>query len=320
MAAARADFGELQDLVRRLRDGLARFDDHRATQYVDGGGHLSGYTRGRWEEARQWVNEARDVLRRHEASNDHQVGDARRALAHAADVVDAALDLAERIDVARSDLVRQVDDIVHRAQGVGATDVAATAGELSRRISRDPLEGAHERTLRSTQVDLAVAEASARLEECRSAAAAATKLVRRATKGIAGFTSPPLPDLASPARSLARLRAAAASHDPGSIPLHHRAERLMDDLARERARIRAVVKAAGEVLDRRDDLRGWMRALTRRALVLGVSTERRVGDAHRQLDGLLWSAGCDLDEAERLLIRLTRMLDRELAREEVPDA
>lgn len=313
MEAARADERDPQGLVRRLRQGLARLDDHRATQYADGGGRLSGDTRGRWEEAQQRVTEAREVLRRHERSHDRTVEEARRALAQAADVVDAALDLAERIDVARAHLVRQADDIVRRAEEVGATHVATTAGELSRHLSRDPLGGGHERVLRSTEVDLAVAELSARLDDCRSAAGAATKLVRRASKGIDGFGAPPLPDLAPFERSLARLCATAASEDPDARTLHRRAARLTHDLAQALAQIRAAMKAASEVLDRRDDLRGWLRVLTRRAAVLGMSTERHVADAHEHLDALLWSAGCDLDEVERLLIRLTRLLDPEEA-------
>lgn len=313
--------------MRRLRDTLARFDGHRATQYAAGGGPLSGVTRGKWEEALQQVKEARDILRRYGAPDGqrvhaHSVDEARRALAHAADQVDAALDVAGHIDVTRTNLVRRADDIADRAESVGAADVAATAKELSRVLISDPLGGGHQRALRTTELDLAIAEVSARLGECRSAAAEATKLVQRATKGIDGFASPPLPDLDAPARSLTQLRAAAAAaaatatNDEDADALRHRVERLTDELAEALARIRAVVKAAGEVLDRRDDLRGWLRALTRRATVLGVATEPHVDRALEQLDARLWSAGCDLDEAERLLVRLTRMLDRE----ETPDA
>jgi hypothetical protein len=310
MEAARPDDREPHDLVRRLRRALARFDDHRATQYADGGGHLSGDTRGRWEEVQQGVTRAREVLRRHERSDDRPDEDARRALAQAIDDVDAALDLAARIDVTRAGLVRRAEDVVDRANEIGATEVAEKAEELSDRVSRDPLGAAHERALRSTEVDLAIVELTTRLDECRSAAETAAELVRRATKGIDGFSSPPLPDLTPPARSLARLREAASEdHDPRD--LRDQATRLTDDLALALAQIRAVLKAAGEVLDRRDDLRGWLRALTRRAADLDLATDRHVAEAQQQLDELLWSAGCDLDEAERSLVRLTRMLDPE---------
>jgi hypothetical protein len=316
MEAARGDDREPHDLVRRLRRGLARFDDHRATQYAEGGGHLSGYTRGQWEEAQQQVEQAREVLRRHERSNDRPDEDARRALAQATDDVDAALDLAARIDTTRAGLVHRANDIVDRANGIGATEVAETAGELSDRASRDPLGGAHERDLRSTEVDLAVAELSARLDECRSAAATATELVEEATKDVDGFSSPPLPDLTPSARSLAQLRAAAASDDADPRDLRHEATLLTDDLALALTQILAVVKTAGEAVDRRNDLRGWLRVLTRRAAVLGLSTDRHVAQAREQLDVLVWSVGCDHDDVERLLVRLTRMLDPEGA----PDA
>jgi hypothetical protein len=304
--AAGADGGDLQDLVRRLRDRLARFDNHPATKYVDGGGHLSGYSLGRWEEARQRVEEARDVLRRYEAPNDRPVDEARRALAHAAVDVDAAIDQAGRI--VRADLGGRAADIADRAEEVGADELAARTRDLSDRI-RSSLEGSHAWNLRVTELELALAEVSVQ-------AAAAAKLVRRARKGIDGFSCPRLPDLAPLADALGRLRALAASEDPDVGTLRERAAELEDDLDRARTQIRAVLKAAGDVVDRRGDLRGWLRALTRRAHVLGASTERDVEAAHQQLDELLWSAGCDLDGAERLLVRLTRMLDRE----EAPDA
>ena len=310
MGAARPDDREHRDLVRRLRRALDRFERHRAKQYADGGGRLSKDTGKRWEEAQQGVTKAGEVLRRHERSDDRPDEAARHALDRAIKDVDAALDLAARIDIMRAGLVRRANDIADRANELGAGDVAKKAGELSDRASRDPLGDAHERDLCSIEVDLAVAELTARLDECRSAAVAATKLVRRATKGIDGFSCPPLPDLTPLASSLARLRE-AASEGPDARGLRHRATRLTDDLARAQTQIRAVVKAAGEVLDRRDHLRGWLRILTRRAAVLGLSTERHVADAHEQLDALLWSAGCDLDEVERLLVRLTRMLDPE---------
>ena len=107
---------------------------------------------------------------------------------------------------------------------------------------------------------------------------------------------PPLPSLAALAAGgqWARL---AAERDRGD-----------GELAAANARTADLSQAAVAAIDKRDELRGLLRAYKAKAARLGASEDPGLSAQHDQAHGLLWTAPCDLVAAEAAVVAYQRAI------------
>jgi hypothetical protein len=166
---------------------------------------------------------------------------------------------------------------------------------------------------RVTEADRVRREARQRIDALDAAAAAARAARRDAIaaceEAAARVTAlPPLPPEISPP-PLASLGALA---DAGQW------SRLAAELDRCRAELSAATgqtadlrAAASGAIDKRDELRGLLRAYKAKAARLGAAEDQALAARYEQARGLLWAAPCDLVAAEAAVTAYQRaILDR----------
>ena len=150
-----------------------------------------------------------------------------------------------------------------------------------------------------TRIDgLAAATAAARA--ARQDAAAAR---RDAATRVSAL--PPLPPEVS-APPLASLGALAA--DGQWSRLGTELDRCEADLAAAAAGTAEVRQAAAAAIDKRDELRGLLRAYKAKAARLGAAEDPDLAARHEQAHGLLWTAPCDLAAAEAAVAAYQRAI------------
>jgi len=153
-------------------------------------------------------------------------------------------------------------------------------------------------------------QASSRIDGL-AAAAAAARAARQdavaARRDAAARISvlPPLPPEIS-APPLASLGALAA--DGQWSRLGAELDRCEADLAAAAAGTAGVRQAAAAALDKRDELRGLLRAYKAKAARLGAAEDPDLAAKHEQAHGLLWTAPCDLAAAEAAVAAYQRAI------------
>jgi hypothetical protein len=145
---------------------------------------------------------------------------------------------------------------------------------------------------------LAAATASARAARQGAVAARGDAAVR-----ISAL--PPLPpEVAEP--PLASLGALAA--DGQWSRLAAELDRCEAELAAASAQTAGVRQAAADAIDKRDELRGLLRAYKAKAARLGAAEDPDLAARHDQAHGLLWTAPCDLATAEAAVAAYQRAI------------
>jgi hypothetical protein len=145
---------------------------------------------------------------------------------------------------------------------------------------------------------LAAATASARAARQGAVAARGDAAVR-----ISAL--PPLPpEVAEP--PLASLGALAADGQWGRLAAE--LDRCEAELAAASAQTAGVRQAAADAIDKRDELRGLLRAYKAKAARLGAAEDPDLAARHDQAHGLLWTAPCDLAAAEAAVAAYQRAI------------
>jgi hypothetical protein len=183
----------------------------------------------------------------------------------------------------------------------GSTDTAAAdrlrerAAALTARVAE--LDRVR-RQARQRIDGLAAATASARAARQGAVAARGDAAVR-----ISAL--PPLPpEVAEP--PLASLGALAA--DGQWSRLAAELDRCEAELAAASAQTAGVRQAAADAIDKRDELRGLLRAYKAKAARLGAAEDPGLAARHDQAHGLLWTAPCDLAAAEAAVAAYQRAI------------
>jgi hypothetical protein len=116
---------------------------------------------------------------------------------------------------------------------------------------------------------------------------------------------PPLPP--PPAEPpLSGLTALAAGGQWGRLAAE--LDRCTAELDRFAARTEEVRRLAAEAIDKRDELRGLLRAYKVKAARLGAAEDADLAGRHDQAHGLLWTAPCDLTAAEAAVAAYQRAI------------
>jgi hypothetical protein len=187
------------------------------------------------------------------------------------------------------------------ADGSGRADTAA-ADRVREQVA--------ELTPRITELDRLRQQARSRIDGL-AAAAAAARAARQdavaARQDAAARISvlPPLPPEIS-APPLASLGALAA--DGQWSRLGTELDRCEADLAAAAAGTAGVRQAAAAAIDKRDELRGLLRAYKAKAARLGAAEDPDLAAKHEQAHGLLWTAPCDLAAAEAAVAAYQRAI------------
>jgi hypothetical protein len=146
--------------------------------------------------------------------------------------------------------------------------------------------------------DLAAATAAARA--ARGDAVAARRDVAMRISAL-----PPLPpEIADP--PLASLGALAAAGQWSRLATE--LDRSEADLARSASQTADVRAAATDAIDKRDELRGLLRAYKAKAARLGAAEDSDLAARHDEAHGLLWTAPCDLAAAEAAVLAYQRAI------------
>jgi hypothetical protein len=219
-------------------------------------------------------------------------------------VRDAAAAVAAQRAAANADPLALWRPAAGGAAGEGSVDTSAAAGARDLVTALGP---------RVTEADRVRREARQRIDALDAAAAAARAARRDAIaaceEAAARVTAlPPLPPEISPP-PLASLGALA---DAGQW------SRLAAELDRCRAELSAATgqtadlrAAASGAIDKRDELRGLLRAYKAKAARLGAAEDQALAARYEQARGLLWAAPCDLVAAEAAVTAYQRaILDR----------
>ena len=165
-------------------------------------------------------------------------------------------------------------------------------------------------TPRIAELDRLRRQARHRIDDL-AAAAAAARAARQdavtARRDAAARISalPPLPpEIAEP--PLASLDALAA--DGQWSRLAAELDRCEADLAAAVAQTADVRQTAADAIDKRDELRGLLRAYKAKAARLGAAEDADLAAQHDQAYGLLWTAPCDLAAAEAAVAAYQRAI------------
>jgi len=155
-------------------------------------------------------------------------------------------------------------------------------------------------TPRIAELDRLRQQARRRIDDL-AAATAAARAARRdavaARQDVAARISalpPPPPEIAEP--PLASLGTLAASGQWSRLA--GELDRAEAELAAASAQTADVRQAAAAAIDKRDELRGLLRAYKAKAARLGAAEDPDLADRYEQAHGLLWTAPCDLTAAE----------------------
>ena len=85
-------------------------------------------------------------------------------------------------------------------------------------------------------------------------------------------------------------------------------DRCAADLATSAARTAELRQSAAAAIDKRDELRGLLRAYKAKAARLGAAEDADLARRHEQAHDLLWTAPCDLVAAEAAVTAYQRAI------------
>ena len=165
-------------------------------------------------------------------------------------------------------------------------------------------------TRRVTELDRVRQQARHRIDGLAAATAAARAarqdaVAARRDAAVRISVLPPLPpEIAEP--PLASLGALAA--DGPVAPAGAELDRCEAELAAARAQTADVRQAAADAIDKRDELRGLLRAYKAKAGRLGAAEDPDLAARHDRAHGLLWTAPCDLAAAEAAVAAYQRAI------------
>jgi hypothetical protein len=143
-------------------------------------------------------------------------------------------------------------------------------------------------------------QARRRIDDLAAAAAAARAARREAVAARQDMATrisalpPLLPEIADP--PLASLGALAAAGQWSRLAAE--LDRCEAELAGSTAQTTGVRAAAADAIDKRDELRGLLRAYKAKAARLGAAEDQDLAARYDEAHGLLWTAPCDLAAAE----------------------
>jgi len=146
--------------------------------------------------------------------------------------------------------------------------------------------------------ELTAAVAGARADRQEAVAA-----WREATARVSALPPPP-PDIGDP--PLAGLDALAARGQWGRLAAE--LERCEADLSASGARTAELRQAAAAAIDKRDELRGLLRAYKAKAARLGAAEDTSVAARYDEAHALLWTAPCDLTVAQAAVMTYQRAI------------
>jgi hypothetical protein len=185
--------------------------------------------------------------------------------------------------------------------GGGRTDTAAAARVRDQVAALAP---------RIAELDRLRRQASQRIDDLAAAVAAARGARRDALAArqdaavrISALPPPP-PEITEP--PLASLGGLAAGAQWSRLATE--LDRCEADLARSAAQTTAVRAAASDAVDKRDELRGLLRAYKAKAARLGAAEDPDLAARHEHAHGLLWTAPCDLTAAEAAVAAYQRAI------------
>ena len=191
----------------------------------------------------------------------------------------------------------------------GAAAGGAADGRADTAAADRLREQVAELTPRITELDRLRQQARNRIDGLAAAAAAARAARQDAVAARRDAAAritvlPPLPPEIS-APPLASLGALAA--DGQWSRLATELDRCEADLAAA-AGTAGVRQAAAAAIDKRDELRGLLRAYKAKAARLGAAEDQDLAAKHEQAHGLLWTAPCDLAVAEAAVAAYQRAI------------
>jgi len=146
--------------------------------------------------------------------------------------------------------------------------------------------------------DLAAAAAAARAARLEAVAAREDLAVR--------ISAPPPVPPAVPEPPLPTLSRLAAGGQWSRLAAE--LDRCDEELAAASARTADLVQATAAALDKRDELRGLLRAYKAKAARLGAAEDPDLSARHDRAHGLLWTAPCDLAAAEAAVVAYQRAI------------
>jgi len=190
-------------------------------------------------------------------------------------------------------------------------DSAGTQGGRADTSSADRLrERAAALASRIAELDRVRRQARHRIEELTAAVAGARTARQEAVAAwqaaatrVSALPSPP-PDIGDP--PLAGLDALAARGQWSRLAAE--LDRCEADLAASGAQTAGLRQAAAAALDKRDELRGLLRAYKAKAARLGGAEDESLADSHERARALLWTAPCDLAAAEAAVAAYQRAI------------
>ena len=163
---------------------------------------------------------------------------------------------------------------------------------------------------RIVELDRVRQQARRRIDDL-AAATAAARAARRdaitarqdAATRISALPAPP-PEIAPP--PLASLDALTVGGQWSRLAAE--LDRCEAELAAAGAQTADVRQTAAAALDKRDELRGLLRAYKAKAARLGAAEDRDLAARHDEAHGLLWTAPCDLAVAEAAVAAYQRAI------------
>jgi hypothetical protein len=186
------------------------------------------------------------------------------------------------------------------AQG-GSVDTAA-AGRVRERASALAVRIAEIDRVRQ-QARQRIDELTAAVTGARAARQDAVTTWREAAARISGL--PPLPpDIAEPPVTGLGTLAARGEWSRLAAEL----DRCDAELAASGAQTDGLRQSATAALDKRDELRGLLRAYKAKAARLGGAEDESLADSHERARALLWTAPCDLAAAEAAVAAYQRAI------------
>jgi hypothetical protein len=188
-----------------------------------------------------------------------------------------------------------------RAAGEGSVDTAAADRVREQVAALTPRIAELDRLRQQARLridDLAAAAAAARA--ARQDALAASRDVAVRVSGL-----PPLPPQV-PEQPLPTLAALAAGGQWSRLAAE--LDRCDAELAAANAQTADLSQTAAAAIDKRDELRGLLRAYKAKAARLGAAEDQDLSARHDQAYGLLWTAPCDLAAAEAAVVAYQRAI------------
>ena len=188
-----------------------------------------------------------------------------------------------------------------RAAGEGSVDTAA-ADRVRERVGA--------LTPRIAELDRLRQQARLRIDDLAAAAAAARAarqdaVAARRDVAVRVSALPPLPPQV-PEPPLPTLAALAAGGQWSRLAAE--LDRCDAELAAANAQTADLSQTAAAAIDKRDELRGLLRAYKAKAARLGAAEDQDLSARHDQAYGLLWTAPCDLAAAEAAVAAYQRAI------------